>query len=381
MFEKMRMFVLGHKMIVTGIASAVVVVGGSVTAVVLTQQGHGGIAVEEGKQSFPAAVSGTKTESDMSEVLSVEEGAKVEQVANEDGTVTEVITHTDGTVTEVTTHKDGSQSVTVTNEQGHTSTVVRPSDSSQSQSGFSQNNGTTKPNNSGLGSSSNSSGSNQNGSHPVQQPSSPSSGSGANQSQGNSSQNSGTTKPNNPGLGSSSNNSGSSQNNSQPSSSASSSSGNSGSNQNSGATKPNNPGSESSIGSTGAGQNQSTGNTSAGTAPSKPAAPAEFDANKIINAAVPRIKEFMTYLPDLAEEMLESGQITQQEYEEGYPTYGSGYLTFNFELNETPDEIVQGLVDIYRQEHNMFENDYFYIEYLGKQDIFGTQKHVFKLYR
>lgn len=368
-------------MIVTGIASAVVVVGGSVTAVVLTQQGHGGIAVEEGKQSFPAAVSGTKTESDMSEVLSVEEGAKVEQVANEDGTVTEVITHTDGTVTEVTTHKDGSQSVTVTNEQGHTSTVVRPSDSSQSQSGFSQNNGTTKPNNSGLGSSSNSSGSNQNGSHPVQQPSSPSSGSGANQSQGNSSQNSGTTKPNNPGLGSSSNNSGSSQNNSQPSSSASSSSGNSGSNQNSGATKPNNPGSESSIGSTGAGQNQSTGNTSAGTAPSKPAAPAEFDANKIISAAVPRIKEFMTYVPDDLNRMLANGEITKEDYDMCYPTDGMGYFTYNFELSRTPESIADGLVELYRGEHRDYGNQYFYIEYLGKQDIFGTQKYVFKLYR
>ena len=88
----------------------------------------------------------------------------------------------------------------------------------------------------------------------------------------------------------------------------------------------------------------------------------------------------MTYLPDLAEEMLESGQITQQEYEEGYPTYGSGYFTFNFELTRSMDSIVDGLVELYQGEHRDGEN-YFYIEYLGKQDIFGTQKHVFKLYR
>ena len=89
----------------------------------------------------------------------------------------------------------------------------------------------------------------------------------------------------------------------------------------------------------------------------------------------------MTYLPDLAKEMLENGQISQQEYDEGYPTYGSGYLTFTFGLDETMDEIVQGLVDIYRQEHELYGNNYFYIEYAGIQYNGNQQGHKFILYR
>ena len=81
-----------------------------------------------------------------------------------------------------------------------------------------------------------------------------------------------------------------------------------------------------------------------------------FDANTVINNAVPRIEEFMTLDP------------------EAPGNYG--YFTFTFRLDETMEEIEQGLVDLYRQEHELYGNNYFYIEYAGVMHDGETYKGV-----
>lgn len=71
-----------------------------------------------------------------------------------------------------------------------------------------------------------------------------------------------------------------------------------------------------------------------------------FDANTVINRAVSQIKEFMTLDP------------------EAPGNYG--YFTFTFGLDETMDEIVQGLVELYQGEQRRNPSlKYFYIEYAG----------------
>ncbi len=73
--------------------------------------------------------------------------------------------------------------------------------------------------------------------------------------------------------------------------------------------------------------------------------------------------------------------MTEEEIKND-PTGGMGYFTFNFELNETMDEITQGLVELYQAEQKIHPSvQYFYIEYAGIQQTGNQQKHVFILYR
>ena len=101
-----------------------------------------------------------------------------------------------------------------------------------------------------------------------------------------------------------------------------------------------------------------------------------FDANTVINNAIPRIKEFMIYMPEYAQELIQKGELTQEEYDKWGPSGGMGYFTFTFRLDETMEEIEQGLVDLYRQEHELYGNDYFYIEYAGVMHDGETYKGV-----
>ena len=70
---------------------------------------------------------------------------------------------------------------------------------------------------------------------------------------------------------------------------------------------------------------------------------------------------------------------TPEEIEKD-PTGGLGYLTYTFDLNRSMESITDGLVDIYRSEHER-GNNYFYIEYAGIQYNGNQQGHKFILYR
>ena len=109
-----------------------------------------------------------------------------------------------------------------------------------------------------------------------------------------------------------------------------------------------------------------------------------FDANTVINNAIPRIKQFMTYMPDALWEDDQNGYCTKEEYEDfmaNNPMAGMGYFTFNFELTRTMQSIEDGLVELYRGEQQDYGSKYFYIEYVGIQQTGSQQKHVFRLYR
>lgn len=90
-----------------------------------------------------------------------------------------------------------------------------------------------------------------------------------------------------------------------------------------------------------------------------------FDANTVINNAIPRIKQFMTYIQDL---MTEEEKVNN-------PTGGLGYFTYTFGLDETMEEIEQGLVELYQVEHK-YGCEYFYIEYAGLMHNGDTYKGV-----
>ena len=86
-------------------------------------------------------------------------------------------------------------------------------------------------------------------------------------------------------------------------------------------------------------------------------------------------------MPEYAQELIQKGELTQEEYDKWGPSGGMGYFTFNFDLTRTMESIEDGIVSLYRQEHDLYGNNYFYIEYAGIQQTGSQQKHVFILYR
>ena len=86
-------------------------------------------------------------------------------------------------------------------------------------------------------------------------------------------------------------------------------------------------------------------------------------------------------MPEYAQELIQKGELTQEEYDKWGPSGGMGYFTFNFGLDETMESIEDGLVELYRGEQQDYGCKYFYIEYAGIQQTGSQKNHVFILYR
>lgn len=93
-----------------------------------------------------------------------------------------------------------------------------------------------------------------------------------------------------------------------------------------------------------------TGTTTTGTT---------IDPDYIISQATARASSFMTY-----------------------SSTATGYYTQSFTVGKyTNEEIINNLVGRLQAEHDNYGNTVFRIEYVGTQDVYGTMKWVFKVYR
>lgn len=124
--------------------------------------------------------------------------------------------------------------------------------------------------------------------------------------------------------------------------------------------------------------------------PSQPE-PVSFSPQRVVQLATEKTKAAgKIYIPDDLDRMLAEGTITQENYNDCYPTDGAGYLEFYVatDLNEARD--VSGTVKFNSEDdiaaniagmYSSLPQQYFYIEYHGTVMYGDKECYVFYCYR
>ena len=124
--------------------------------------------------------------------------------------------------------------------------------------------------------------------------------------------------------------------------------------------------------------------------PSQPE-PVSFSPQRAVQLATEKTKAAgKIYIPDDLDRMLAEGTITQEDYNDCYPTDGAGYLEFYVatDLNEARD--VSGTVKFNSEDdiaaniagmYSSLPQQYFYIEYHGTVMYGDKECYVFYCYR
>lgn len=124
--------------------------------------------------------------------------------------------------------------------------------------------------------------------------------------------------------------------------------------------------------------------------PSQPE-PVSYSPQRVVQLATEKTKAAgKIYIPDDLDRMLAEGTITQENYNDCYPTDGAGYLEFYVatDLNEARD--VSGTVKFNSEDdiaaniagmYSSLPQQYFYIEYHGTVMYGDKECYVFYCYR
>lgn len=124
--------------------------------------------------------------------------------------------------------------------------------------------------------------------------------------------------------------------------------------------------------------------------PSQPE-PVSYSPQRVVQLATEKTKAAgKIYIPDDLDRMLAEGTITQEDYNDCYPTDGAGYLEFYVatDLNEVRD--VSGTVKFNSEDdiaaniagmYSSLPQQYFYIEYHGTMMYGDKECYVFYCYR
>ena len=124
--------------------------------------------------------------------------------------------------------------------------------------------------------------------------------------------------------------------------------------------------------------------------PSQPE-PVSYSPQRVVQLAMEKTKAAgKIYIPDDLDRMLAEGTITQEAYNDCYPTDGAGYLEFYVatDLNEARD--VSGTVKFNSEDdiaaniagmYSSLPQQYFYIEYHGTVMYGDKECYVFYCYR
>lgn len=124
--------------------------------------------------------------------------------------------------------------------------------------------------------------------------------------------------------------------------------------------------------------------------PSQPE-PVSYSPQRVVQLATEKTKAAgKIYIPDDLDRMLAEGTITQEDYNDCYPTDGAGYLEFYVatDLNEARD--VSGTVKFNSEDdiaaniagmYSSLPQQYFYIEYHGTVMYGDKECYVFYCYR
>lgn len=119
--------------------------------------------------------------------------------------------------------------------------------------------------------------------------------------------------------------------------------------------------------------------------------PVSYSPQRVVQLATEKTKAAgKIYIPDDLDRMLAEGTITQEDYNDCYPTDGAGYLEFYVatDLNEARD--VSGTVKFNSEDdiaaniagmYNSLPQQYFYIEYHGTMMYGDKECYVFYCYR
>lgn len=119
--------------------------------------------------------------------------------------------------------------------------------------------------------------------------------------------------------------------------------------------------------------------------------PVSFSPQRVVQLATEKTKAAgKIYIPDDLDRMLAEGTITQEDYNDCYPTDGAGYLEFYVatDLNEARD--VSGTVKFNSEDdiaaniagmYSSLPQQYFYIEYHGTVMYGDKECYVFYCYR
>lgn len=124
--------------------------------------------------------------------------------------------------------------------------------------------------------------------------------------------------------------------------------------------------------------------------PSQPE-PVSYSPERVVQLATEKVKAGgKIYIPDDLDRMLSEGTLSQEDYNDCYPTDGAGYLEFYVaaDLNEArdvsgtvkfdnEDDIAANIAGIYAS----LPQQYFYIEYHGTVMYGGRECYVFYCYR
>lgn len=119
--------------------------------------------------------------------------------------------------------------------------------------------------------------------------------------------------------------------------------------------------------------------------------PVSYSPQRVVQLATEKTKAAgKIYIPDDLDRMLAEGTITQEDYNDCYPTDGAGYLEFYVatDLNEARD--VSGTVKFNSEDdiaaniagmYSLLPQQYFYIEYHGTMMYGDKECYVFYCYR
>lgn len=119
--------------------------------------------------------------------------------------------------------------------------------------------------------------------------------------------------------------------------------------------------------------------------------PVSYSPQRVVQLATEKTKAAgKIYIPDDLDRMLAEGTITQEDYNDCYPTDGAGYLEFYVatDLNEARD--VSGTVKFNSEDdiaaniagmYSSLPQQYFYIEYHGTMMYGDKECYVFYCYR
>lgn len=119
--------------------------------------------------------------------------------------------------------------------------------------------------------------------------------------------------------------------------------------------------------------------------------PVSYSPEHVVQLATEKVKAGgKVYIPDDLDRMLSEGTLSQEDYNDCYPTDGAGYLEFYVaaDLNEardvsgtvkfdSEDDIAANIAGIYAS----LPQQYFYIEYHGTVMYGGRECYVFYCYR
>jgi len=127
------------------------------------------------------------------------------------------------------------------------------------------------------------------------------------------------------------------------------------------------------------------------TVQSEKSEPASYNPQRVVELAVEQTKaQGKIYIPDDLSQMLENGEISQEDYDACYPADGAGYLEYYVatDMNEARD--ISGTVQ-FSSESDIAANiagmyaalpqQYFYIEYHGTVMYGDRECYVFYCYR